>query len=265
MDDHLGYENYEHSGKSGENSRNRHSKKHLKTDDGSFEISVPRDRKSDFEPQILRKRQTYITPEIETKILSMYAKGMTVRDISSHIEDIYGIPISESLLSDITDKIITEAINAIYQETDVQHNSTKYVSYKYMKELVGDLKKIYRAVDENTAINELDAFEEKWGKEYSYIGKSWRSNWAELSTYFKYPENIRKIIYTTNLIEGFNRQLRKVSKTRSVFPTDESLLKLLYLATKDITKKWTGIRPDWNKIIMQLDIFYGERISKYYL
>lgn len=362
MDEHLGYEEYEHNGLSEENSRNGHSKKTLKTDDGCIEISVPRDRNSDFDPQILKKRQTFVTPEMETKIISMYAKGMTVNDISSHIEDIYGMPISEGMLSSITNKVLeeaenwrnrplesiypvvfmdavhyhvrsegviqkravyialaykldgkkdvlgmwvgenesakfwasvlsslkqrgvediliactdnltgfTQAINAIYPDTEIQHciihqirNSTKYVSYKHLKEVMKDLKTIYQAVDEQAATKALEAFSSKWDKDYAYISKSWKANWTELATFFKFPAEIRKIIYTNNAAEGFNRQLRKVSKTRSVFPTDQSLFKLLYLAMKDISKKWTVIHRDWHSIVPQLEIYYGDRVSKH--
>ena len=126
---------------------------------------------------------------------------------------------------------------------------------------MADLKKVYQAVDEKTALSALDDFDAKWEKKYPKIGKSWRENWPKLSTFFKYPEEVRKMIYTTNAIEGFNRQLRKVTKSKSVFPTDDSLLKMLYLAMMDITKKWTGKRQDWSVIHAQLEVFFADRIA----
>lgn len=125
---------------------------------------------------------------------------------------------------------------------------------------MADLKRVYAAVDEPTALYELDAFEEKWSVKYPKIAVSWRSNWANLSTYFKYPKEVRKLIYTTNAIEGFNRQLRKVTKNKGVFPTDDSLFKMLYLAMMDITKKWTGRRVDWGQIRSQFEVFFADRL-----
>lgn len=331
----------------------------MRTSFGNIDIDVPRDRAGEFEPQLVRKNQTSISPDMETKILSMYAKGMTTGDIEAHIVDIYGIEISDTTISRITDKILpvakewqqrplepmyavmfldaihyhvrsegqivkkavyiaigidldgrkdvlgmwvgenesakyragilnglrnrgvedifivctdnltgfSTAIEAVYPKTDIQNciihqlrNSSKYVSYKDLKALMADLKSVYSAPDEESALSALDRFSEIWDKKYPKISKSWRENWANLSTYFKFPTEIRKLIYTTNTIEGFNRQLRKVTKTRSVFPTDDSLFKILYLAMKDITKKWTGKRVDWNQIRMQLAIYYTDRI-----
>ena len=139
-------------------------------------------------------------------------------------------------------------------------NSSKYVSYKDLKALMADLKMVYAAVDEQTALDALDVFAERWDKKYPKISQSWRENWPNLSTYFKYPQEVRRLIYTTNAIEGFNRQLRKVTKAKSVFPTDDSLFKMLYLAMMDITKKWTGRRQDWSTIYAQLVVFFGDRI-----
>lgn len=361
LDDELGYEPYEVKNKTTDNSRNGHSKKTLKTSMGKVELDIPRDRNSDFEPKILPKNQTSISQDMETKIISMYAKGMTTSDIEAHIRDIYGLSVSDSTVSRITDKILPEAkewqqrplesiyavvfldaihyhvrsegqiikkavyiaigigldgkkdvlgmwvgenesakfwanvlnslrnrgvediliactdnltgfsqaINAVFPQTDIQNciihqlrNSSKYVSYKDLKELMADLKRIYAAVDEQSAHDALDDFAEKWDSKYPKISKSWYENWTNLSTYFKFPEELRRLIYTTNTIEGFNRQLRKVTKTKSVFPTDDSLFKMLYLAMKDITKKWTGRRQDWSKIYAQLAIYYGDRIPE---
>ena len=161
----------------------------------------------------------------------------------------------------------SEAISAVYPQTEIQkcvihqiRNSTKFVSYKDIKKLMADLKKIYTAVNEETALAALDDFDEIRGSKYAKIAISWRKNWAELSTYFKYPYEVRKLIYTTNTIEGYNRQLRKVTKNKGVFPTDDSLFKMLYLATCDITKKWSGKRRDWGQIYSQLSIFFEDRL-----
>ena len=140
-------------------------------------------------------------------------------------------------------------------------NTTKFVSYKEIKPLMADLKRVYAAPTEEIALAELDSFDDKWSGKYPKIAKSWKDNWTNLSTYFKYPEAVRRLIYTTNAIEGFNRQLRKVTKSKTVFPSDESLLKMLYLAMMDITKKWTGHRQDWGQIHSQLEIIFEERLS----
>ncbi len=360
MDEELGYSRYDYHNKNTDNSRNGHSSKNLKTSFGEMELEIPRDRKGEFDPQILKKHQTSISGDIEEKILSMYAKGMTTSDIETHIREIYGISVSDSTISRVTDKILPvvrewqsrpleriypivfmdaihfhvrsegqvvkkavyiaiginldgikdvlgmwvgenesakfwlsilnglknrgvedifiacvdglsgfpNAIGAAYPKTEIQQciihqirNSTKYVSYKDIKTLMADLKNIYAAVSEQTALNELDSFEEKWGSKYPKIAGSWRENWANLSTYFKYPKEMRSLIYTTNAIEGFNRQLRKVTKSKSVFPTDDSLLKMLYLAMMDITKKWTGRRREWGVIHSQLEVYFADRIS----
>ena len=361
LDEELGYEPYDHKNKRTDNSRNGHSKKTLKTSMGNVEVDIPRDRNGEFEPQLLKKNQTSISTDMENKIISMYAKGMSTSDIEEHIKDIYGLDISDTTVSRITDKVLPaakewqqrplesvyavvfldaihyhvrsegqivkkavyiavgidlegkkdvlgmwvgenesakfwanvlnslrnrgvediliactdnltgflQAIEAVFPQTDIQNciihqlrNSSKYVSYKDLKALMADLKKVYTAVDEESALNALDEFAAAWDNKYPKISKSWRENWANLSTYFKFPPELRKLIYTTNTIEGFNRQLRKVTKARSVFPTDDSLLKLLYLAMKDITKKWTGRRQDWSRIYAQLVIYYGDRLPE---
>ena len=361
LDDELGYTKYDYKNKNTDNSRNGHSNKTLRTSFGDVEVSVPRDRKGEFEPQLLKKNQTSISQDIEEKILSMYAKGMTTSDIEEHIRDIYGVEVSDTTVSRITDKILpiarewqqrpleaiyavvfmdaihyhvrsegriikkavyiaiginldgrkdvlgmwvgenesakfwatvlnglknrgvedifiactdnltgfSSAIEAVFPKTEIQNciihqlrNSSKYVSYKDLKALMADLKAVYAAVDEETALNALDVFAEHWDKKYPKISQSWRDNWANLSTYFKFPQEVRRLIYTTNTIEGFNRQLRKVTKSKSVFPTDDSLLKMLYLAMTDITKKWTGRRQDWSKIYAQLPIFFEERLPE---
>ena len=159
------------------------------------------------------------------------------------------------------------AIEAVFPKAEIQNciihqirNSTRYVSYKDLKALMSDLKAVYAAVDENAALDALEIFAEHWDKKYPKISISWRDNWPNLSTYFKFPQEIRRLIYTTNAIEGFNRQLRKVTKAKSVFPTDDSLLKMLYLAMVDITKKWTGRRQDWSIIHAQLAVYFADRM-----
>lgn len=161
------------------------------------------------------------------------------------------------------------AIHATFPQTEIQNciihqlrNSSKYVSYKDLKALMADLKAVYAAVDEQAALDALDTFGEHWDRKYPKISRSWRDNWANLSTYFKYPQEVRRLIYTTNAIEGFNRQLRKVTKAKSVFPTDDSLLKMLYLAMMDITKKWTGRRQDWSVIHAQMAVYFAERMPE---
>lgn len=359
LDDELGYSKYDYRNKDTGNSRNGHSTKTMKTSFGEVDIAVPRDRKGEFEPQLVRKQQTSLSGDIEEKILSMYAKGMTTRDIDAHIREIYGIEVSDSTVSRITDKILPvvkewqqrpleeiyavvfldaihyhvrsegqivkkavyiaiginmegikevlgmwvgenesakywlsilnglknrgvediliacvdgltgfdNAIEAVYPQTEIQQciihqirNTTRFVSYKDIKALMADLKRVYAAVDEGTALYELEAFGEKWNGKYPKIAQSWEANWPKLSTYFKYPQEVRTLIYTTNAIEGFNRQLRKVTKSKSVFPTDDSLLKMLYLAMMDITKKWTGKRRDWGVIHSQLEVFFADRL-----
>jgi len=163
-----------------------------------------------------------------------------------------------------------EAIGAVFPNTEVQHciihqirNSTRFVSYKDIKTLLADLKRVYAAPTEETALSELERFGEIWNGKYPKICKSWSDHWVTLSTYFKYPEPVRRLIYTTNAIEGFNRQLRKVTKSKTIFPSDDSLLKMLYLAMMDITKKWTGQRQDGGVIHSQLEIYFEERLAGY--
>ena len=355
----LGYSKYDYKHKETENSRNGHSSKKLRTSYGEVDVSIPRDRKGEFEPQLLKKNQTSISQDIEEKILSMYAKGMSTGDIEAHIRDIYGLAVSDTTVSRITDKVLpvarewqqrplesiyavvfldaihyhvrsegqvmkkavyiaigidldgrkdvlgmwagenesarywatilnglrnrgvedifiactdnltgfSAAIEAVFPKTEIQNcivhqirNSTRYVSYKDLKALAADLKAVYAAVDEASALDALEVFAQHWDKKYPKISCSWRDNWPNLCTYFKYPQEIRRLVYTTNAIEGFNRQLRKVTKAKSVFPTDDSLLKTLYLAMMDITRKWTGRRQDWSIIHAQLAVCFTERM-----
>jgi Transposase and inactivated derivatives len=361
LEDELGYSKYNYRNKDTENSRNGHSGKTLRTSFGDVNIAIPRDRKGEFEPQLLKKNQSSVSQDIEEKILSMYAKGMTTGDIETHIQDIYGIAVSDSTVSRITDKVLpiakewqqrpleaiyavvfldaihyhvrsegqivkkavyiaigvgldgrkdvlgmwvgenesakfwatvlnsmrnrgvedifiactdnlsgfSNAIESVFPNTEIQNciihqlrNSSKYVSYKDLKALMADLKAVYSAVDESSALDALDVFSERWDKKYPKISASWRDNWPNLSTYFKFPQEVRRLIYTTNAIEGFNRQLRKVTKSKSVFPTDDSLFKMLYLATMDITRKWTGRRQDWSLIHAQMAVFFADRMPE---
>lgn len=355
LDDHLDYE----YGKKplSLNTRNGSSKKTVKSSYGNIDLNIPRDREGSFEPQALRKYEKDIS-NIENQIISMYAKGMTTRDISSHIKDIYGFGISETMVSKITNKILptieewqnrplekiypmvfldaihyhvrennivvkkavyialgyniegfkeilgmwvgenesskywllvlnqlkergledilivstdnltgfTQAIEAVYPKAEIQkciihqiRNSTKYVSYKDIKELMKDLKSVYKAPTEELALTNLSIFEDKWNKKYPMCVKSWKNNWAELSTYFKYPEEIRKLIYTTNALENFNRQLRKVTKNKTIFPNDYALQKSLYLAMADASRKWTYRMRGWDQILSQLSIYFEGR------
>ena len=361
LDEELGYSKYDYRNKDTDNSRNGYSRKTMHTSYGDMELDIPRDRNGEYEPHVVKKYQNTLTQDMEEKIISMYAKGMTTGDIESHLRELYGIDVSDSTISRITDKVLPivkewqerpleevyavvyldaihfhvrsdgrivkkavyialgidmdgrrdvlgmyvgenesakfwlsilnglknrgvrdiliacidgltgfpRAISAVFPETEIQHciihqirNSTRFVSYKDLKALMADLKRVYTASTEEIALLELEAFAEKWDSKYPTISKSWNENWATLSTYFKYPTEVRKIIYTTNTVEGFNRQLRKVTKNKSVFPTDDSLLKMLYLAAMDITRKWTGHRQDWGKIRAQLMIYFEDRLEK---
>ena len=356
LDEHLDYEYGENP--LSLNTRNGSSKKTVKSSYGNIDLNIPRDREGSFEPQALKKYQKDIS-NIENQIISMYAKGMTTRDISTHIKEIYGFGISESMVSKITNKILptieewqnrplekvypfvfldaihyhvrennivvkkavyialgynregykeilgmwvgenesskywllvlnqlkergledilivstdnlsgfSQAIESVYPKTEIQkciihqiRNSTKFVSYRDIKELMKDLKTVYKASTEELALSNLDIFEEKWGKKYPMCVNSWRNNWAELATYFKYPEGIRKLIYTTNSIENFNRQLRKVTKNKTIFPNDYALQKSLYLAMVDASSKWTSRIRGWDQILSQLSIFFEGRI-----
>ena len=340
------------------NRRNGYNRKTVKSSSGEFELATPRDREGSFEPQIVKKHQTTISDEIEEKILSMYALGMSYRDISKHIEEIYQISISTATINAITDKIISkvkewqarplervypfifldaihykikdngkyvnkavytilginiqgkkeilglylseseganfwlqvlsdlnnrgvkdiliasvdglkgfpEAINSIYPNTEVQlcvihqiRNSLKYVASKNQKEFMKDLKKVYQAVSKEQAETELDRLEEKWIDKYPIVIKSWRNKWDNLSNYFKYPEPIRKVIYTTNIIESVHRQFRKLTKTKGAFPNENSLLKLLYMGIQNAEKKWTMPIRNWNLTLSQLAIFFEGR------
>ena len=354
----LGYAKHSMKDKATSNARNGHSKKTVRSEYGNLDLDIPRDRNAEFEPQIIPKYQREITG-IEGQILSLYAKGMSNRDIEDHLNNLYGIDVSPSMISKITDKIIpeirewqsrqledvypivfmdaihysvrkdgvvvkkavylaigidkegrkevlgfwigenesskywlnvlnelknrgvqdilimsvdnlkgfSEAISSVFPKTEIQkcvvhqiRNSIRYISYKDAREFTSDLKEMYNAPILEQAEFKLDELEEKWGKKYMAVINSWRSNWNELTTYFKYDTKIRKLIYTTNPIESLNRQLRKYTKTKSLYPTDEALMKSVYLSLKEATRKWTGRIPGWGEIYSQLSIYFEGRI-----
>ena len=333
----LGYEKGDIKNKNTENRRNGHSKKTVKSQFGDIELDIPRDRNNEYDPQVIPKHKKDISG-LEEKIISLYARGMSTRDIHEEIKELYGIEISAEYVSHITDVIIEhaklwqnrplepmypfifmdaihykvrdeskirnkaayvilgvnkdgfkdilgiwigenetskfwysvltdlknrgvkdvlifsvdglpgfkEAISASYPESVIQRciihqlrNTFKYVSYKDSKELMHDFKSVYKAVNESEALSALDIVEAKWGKKYPTAIRIWRDNWDVISPFFSFPQEIRTIMYTTNIIEGVNRQFRKVTKTKSTFPSDDSLLKMLYLASQNIMKKWT--------------------------
>ena len=237
----LGYEKGDSLNKHTENRRNGYSKKTVKSQFGNIDLDIPRDRDSNYNPKVIPKHTRDISG-FEEKIISLYARGMSTRDIHDQIKDLYGIKISAEYVSHITDVVI------------------EYVSYKDSKELMNDFKLVYKAINEAEALSALDVVEEKWGKKYPTAIRIWRDNWDVISPFFSFPQEIRTIMYTTNIIEGVNRQFRKVTKTKSTFPSDESLLKILYLASQNIMKKWTVRYRDWDSIYNQLSIYFDNRI-----
>lgn len=360
MDEHLGYEKNSVLGNNSGNSRNGYGKKTVKSEWGENEISVPRDRNGTFEPQIIEKRQTR-TDDIEARILAMYAKGMSNRDIEDHLRDIYGVEASATLISRITDKIMpaiaewqsrpldrvypivfldgivfkvrkdsrvvnkclysvlginmdgrkeilglwlseaesasfwaticnelknrgvediliacrdnlsgfSSAIETVFPKTEQQlcvihqiRNSTKYVSYKDIKAVMSDLKRVYGAPMLEDAEYRLEEFRERWSKKYPQIIKSWEANWTELCTYFKYPQEVRTLIYTTNAVEGFHRMLRKYTKTKTIYPTDDAVKKSVFLSIQEIARKWSMPIRDWGIIVGQLMIFFENRLQQ---
>ena len=355
----LGYEKHSPEGNNTGNSRNGKTKKTLKNDNGEIEIRVPRDRNGDFDPVVVKKYEITLG-DIEPKIISMYSKGMTTRDIQSHIEEIYGLSMSAGFISDVTNSIhqlaiewqnrpledlyaivyfdaifykvkdggkvvnkaaytclaidanghkdllgiwiceseganywrgiltelrnrgvkniliacvdglkgFDEAINSIFPRTEIQlcvvhliRNTLKYVASKDQNQFVKDLRNVYSAPTEEAGLNELRLLEEKWGSKYQYAMKGWRNNWHNIATFFKYPEEIRRMIYTTNAVESVHRQFRKVTKAKTLFPNDEALTKALFLAYRDLSKKWNKPVRNWLFIVSQFDIIFGERFT----
>lgn len=342
------------------NRRNGKTSKDVRTSSGTITIETPRDRASSFEPELIRKRETILAESLESKILGMYGLGMSLRDISKHIKDMYDTEISHATLSAITDKIIPEvkewqsrpleelytivwmdamhdkvkedhrmvshavynilginrhghkellgmyvsqseganfwlsvltdlqnrgvhdiliacidnlngfpqAIGTVFPQTEIQtcvvhqiRNSLKYVASKDQKEFMRDLKPVYKAETLPLAELRLDELEAKWGKKYEKVLESWRNNWSKLTTYFQYDEMIRKLIYTTNTIEGFHRQVRKVTKTKGAFTSDMALLKLIYLAHHNISQKWTMPLANWSLTSQRLAIWFPGRMK----
>lgn len=342
------------------NRRNGKTSKDVRTSSGTITVETPRDRASSFEPELIRKRETILAESLESKILGMYGLGMSLRDISKHIKDMYDTDISHATLSAITDKIIPEvkewqsrpleelytivwldamhykvkedhrmvshavynilginrhgrkeligmyvsqseganfwlsvltdlqnrgvqdiliacidnlngfqqAINTVFPHTEVQscivhqiRNSLKYVASKDQKEFMRDLKPVYRAENLDLAELRLDELENKWGNKYEKVLESWRNNWTKLTTYFRYDATIRKLIYTTNTIEGFHRQIRKVTKTKGAFTSDMALLKLMYLAQNNIKQKWTMPLANWGQTAQKLAIWFPGRMK----
>lgn len=357
MDVHLGYVKHSAEGDNSGNSRNGYGKKTISSEWGESEVSVPRDRNGSFEPKVIEKRQTR-TDDIENRIIAMYAKGTSTRDIEDQLRDIYGIDASPALISSITDKVLPQAaefqsrpldelypvvffdgiwfkvrkdakvikkcaytvlginmdgrkeilgiwmsetesasfyttifndlknrgvkdiliachdnlsgfgnaLETVFPKTENQlciihmiRNSTKYVSYKDIKPIMAGLKKVYGAPDEDAAQYALEELRESWGKKYPQMLKVWDDNWTELSGFFKYPDEMRRLIYTTNAVEGFHRMLRKFTKTKTVYPTDDALRKSIFLSVQEISKKWYLPIRDWGIIIGQFTIFYEDR------
>ena len=345
-----------------QNRKNGRTSKTIKSTSGNFSLETPRDRAGSFEPQIIKKNQTHLTDDIEQKVLSMYGLGMSYRDISKHIEDIYQINLSPSSMTTITDKIIEkvtqwkarplesvypfvwldaihykikdggkyitkavytvlgmgidgkkdilglylgeneganfwlsvltdlnnrglediliasvdglkgfpEAIKTIFPNTEVQlcivhqiRNSLKYIASADQKPFMKDLKLVYQATTKAIAEDELLKLDQKWGKKYPIVLNSWNNKWENLSHYFKYPYQIRKIMYTTNIIESVHKQFRKLTKTKGTFPNENSLMKLLYMGIQNAKIKWTMPVHNWSLTISQLAIFFEGRLDKY--
>ena len=362
MDEHLGRDKYQRQSNiepSERNYRNGYSQKNLRSSFGDVDLDIPRDRKSEFEPQIVKKYET-VCNELDKKIISLYAKGMTTSDIQAEIEDLYGITISPSMVSKITDKVIAtatewqnrmldkiypivyldamyfkvrsngkivnkavyiclgytmegykdilglwvdeaegakfwlgicndlknrgvkeiliacmdglkglpQAIQTVFPSANIQtcivhqiRNSIKYIASKDKKSFMKDLKEVYKAPTEELALAQLDKLKETWGNSYGMVIDSWYNNWNNLSTFFDFSPRIRKMIYTTNALEGFNRQVRKYTKSRTIFPTDESLNKCVYLATMEIMEKWTQPVPNWGATLAELTLFFTEELK----
>ena len=358
MGEHLGRDKYDRQTDIDQDDRNGYSKKTLRSSFGDVDLDVPRDRKAEFEPQIIKKYET-VCNELDKKIISLYAKGMSTRDIQAEVEDLYGITLSPSMISKITDKVIAtatewqnrmldeiypivyldamyfkvrsngkivnkavyiclgytlegykdilgiwvdeaegakfwlsicndlknrgvkkiliacmdglkgfpQAIKTVFPTVDIQtcivhqiRNSIKYIASKDKKAFMKDLKEVYKATTEELALAQLDNLKEKWGSNYGMVIDSWYNNWNNLDTFFKFSPQIRKLIYTTNVLEGFNRQVRKFTKVRTIFPTDESLNKCVYLATMEIMEKWTQPIHNWGTTLAELSLYFEEQL-----
>jgi len=341
------------------NRRNGRTQKNLKSSLGAFEISTPRDRDGSFTPRTIEKRQTQLPGDLEDKILGLYGLGMSYNDIQAHLQEMYGISVSDGTISNITDRVIpalrewqsrilepiyaivwldamhfkireegkirskavysilgvnlegkkeviglylgdnesasfwlqvltdiqqrgvediliasidnlrgfTQAIENIFPKTEVQlcvihqiRNSLKYIPWNHQREFMKELKLVYKASSVETALHQLNLLERKWGKKYPVVFRSWRANWDHLTQYFKYPESIRKLIYTTNTVEGYHRMVRKVTKSKGAFTSDMAMMKLVYLATLNFQKRWKNSLYNWPSILNNLMIFFEDRI-----
>ena len=361
LDSALGYQKNQKGDIHTDNKRNGHSPKKLKSQYGEFQIDVPRDRNGEFEPKLIPKYQRDISG-IEEKVISLYARGMSTRDIHDQLLELYGIELPAGMASKITDKILPqarewqsrplnlvypfvfmdcihykvredgrilsraayivlgvtadgykeilsitvganesskfwlgmlndlknrgvkdvlffcvdglpgfkEAIQAVYPQAQIQRcvihmlrNSFQYVNYKDLKKFSSDFKAVYNAPTEEAALAGLEGVKETWGKKYPYAISNWENNWEDVSSFFQFSDEIRRIMYTTNIIEGLNRQYRKVSKAKSVFPSDVALEKMLYLASENIVKKWTQRYRNWDQVLNQLIVLFGERLTCY--
>lgn len=356
LDNHLSENSLEEGG----NRRNGFNSKNVKSSFGTFDLETPRDRRSSFEPNLVKKRQTVLNEELDTKILALYGLGNSYDAINFHVKDLYGIDVSPATISSVTDKLVPqltewrsrpleaiypivfldamffkvrednqvrqkvlynilginqqgfkevlgfyvaeseganfwlgvlndlksrgvediliicidglkgfpEAIQASFPKTEVQlcivhqiRNSLKFVASKNQKEFMKDLKTVYQAETKDLAELNLLRLDEKWGEKYPMVLKSWQTHWDNLSTYFKYSPEVRKLIYTTNSIEGLHRQIRKYTKTKGSFTSENALLKLVFCAINHISRKWSQPLHNWALTISQLDIFFPDRIS----
>ena len=359
MDMHLGYKKHSNDGDGSGNSRNGYSEKTVITGDGEAQIKVPRDRNGEFEPEIVKKHERRL-PLFNEQIISLYSRGMTTRDIQSHLKEIYDVDVSPELISNVTDAVhedvrswrtrplesmypivyldavrvnsresgksvnkalyialaitmegrkdvlgfylsdtegakfwmsvltdlrnrgvqdiliacmdgltgFPDAVRAVFPQTRIQlcivhmvRNSTKYVSYKDLKAVCRDLKRIYSAPSEDEALLALDDFGAAWDSKYPMIRRSWESHWNDLNEFFQYPTEIRRVIYTTNAIESLNYSLRKVTKNRSAFPDDDSIYKIMYLAIGKASQKWTQPIRNWGLALNQFSIVFGDRVK----
>lgn len=361
LDATLGYTKNNKLDSDTNNKRNGHSSKTVKSQYGTIDLDIPRDRNNEFEPKIIPKYQRDISG-IEEQVISLYSRGLSTRDIHDQLNDLYGIELSADMVSKITDKILPEikewqsrpldpvypfvfmdaihykvreegrilnraayvvlgvsldgtkdilsiniganesskfwlgmlndlknrgvqevlffcvdglsgfkeAIHAVYPQAEVQRciihmlrNSFKYVSYKDIKKFAADFKAVYKAPTEELALSELEGVKEVWGKKYPYAISNWEQNWDVIRPFFEFSDDVRRIMYTTNIIEGVNRQFRKVTKAKSSFPSDTSLSKMLYLASQNVKKKWTQRYRNWDLVLSQLLVLYPERLSQY--
>ena len=359
MDTHLGYRKHSIDGDGSGNSRNGYSQKTVITGDGEAQIKVPRDRNGEFEPEIVKKHEKRL-PLFNEQVISLYSRGMTTRDIQSHLKEIYDVDVSPELISNVTDAVhedvrswrtrpleriypivyldavrvnsresgksvnkalyialaitmeghkevlgfylsdnegakfwmgvltdlrnrgvqdiliacmdglsgFPDAVRAVFPDTSIQlcivhmvRNSTKYVNYKDLKTVCRDLKRIYCAPSEEEALLALDDFGSSWDSRYPMIRRSWESHWNDLKEFFRYPDEIRRVIYTTNAIESLNFSLRKVTKNRSAFPDDDSIYKIMYLAIDKASLKWTQPIRNWGLALNPFSIVFGDRVK----